>query len=118
MLTETRSTIRLPLPPARGTCRWAAQITDHHAGVLVLDNTVYIVAENRDRGTLVGFTLTKRDGTTYDLDATDAYGLSCSCPDATFRQERAAGRCKHARALRAALLALGVELPSHPPSAA
>lgn len=103
---------RKPLPPATGTVGWICQLTtgpNAHPGVLTLNGTTYLVHAHA-----TGFQLVKADdGTVYDLP-TDLSG--CDCPDAAYRQERSAGQCKHARGLRAALLALGYDLPAstHP----
>ena len=98
---------RRPLPPAFGSCRWLAQLTDTHPGVLVIEterggkpvSEAYTVTRHA-----TGYQLAKRDGTVYDLPLTLD---GCDCKDATFRLERSGGLCKHARALKAALAALG-----------
>jgi hypothetical protein len=51
-------------------------------------------------GKLLGYTLDRLDGKTYDIDAET---WQCDCPDSTYR-ERA---CKHSLALRAGLKAIG-----------
>lgn len=101
--------------PVHGRVRWALQpgtLPGHeHPGVLVISSTdhtgrlrhtSYLVSPITDSGGLVGYRLTKRDGTTYDLP----HDLSgCSCPDNTWHPERPGG-CRHMAALRAALAAL------------
>ena len=42
------------------------------------------------------------DGTNYDIDVTGSDWI-CDCPDASYRQRE----CKHAKALRAALVKIG-----------
>jgi hypothetical protein len=97
---------RKPLPPAHGACRWICQMTDAHAGVLTINGTVYTVQALRE-----GYRLQKQDGTVYDLPLTLD---SCDCPDSCYRHERSAGTCKHANGLRAALAALGYDVPAAP----
>jgi hypothetical protein len=69
------------------------------------NNTVYWVRADVDyRGKITGFQLQQfGTGVRYELDADLT---SCSCPDATYREERPGG-CKHRRALREALLGIG-----------
>ena len=62
------------------------------------------VIEHHD-GRIVGYRLTKPDGTVYDVSTTEPYGWTCDCPDMTFRSERPGG-CKHVRSLQAALAQL------------
>jgi hypothetical protein len=89
-----------------------------HPGVLVITtvdqdtgelvSTAYVVTENIDGICLAGYSLTKPDGTVYDIPANFS---SCDCPDSDFHPERPGG-CKHRKVLRAALAALGVEVPA------
>ena len=60
---------------------------------------VYQVDENLDGLCLLGYRLTKADGTVYDIDATEPH-WRCDCPDAEWRPDRDGG-CKHRRALAA-----------------
>lgn len=105
---------RKPLSPATGAAHWVCHLTagvNAHPGVLTINGTTYIVHAH-----VTGYRLVKPDdGTAYDLPADLS---SCDCPDACFRLKRAAGLCKHARGLRAALLALGDDLPGTPRPAA
>jgi hypothetical protein len=103
--------------PATGTWRCAVQPVIGwlaHPGVLVITSedsrshklvsTAYEVDENRDGTSLVGYTLTKHDGTVYDLPA----DLSmCDCPDREFHPKRPGG-CRHMRALAPALKPLAL----------
>jgi hypothetical protein len=57
-----------------------------------------------EHGRVLGYQLRKPEGKVYDLS-------SCDCPDAEFHPERPGGGCKHRKALRAALRALGVDVP-------
>jgi hypothetical protein len=105
--------------PAAGRWRWAAQpgvgpVT--HPGVLIITgedpktgkpvSTAYVVRENLDGLCLAGWSLTKPDCTVYDLPADFS---TCDCPDHTYHPERPGG-CRHMKALRAALAAVGVEV--------
>jgi hypothetical protein len=116
--TERKATMkttrkRRTLQPATGSSRWAVRPSlTGRPGRLVITfklangtevTETYIVTENRQDGTLLGYRLTKRDGTAYDL-------LSCDCP--AFTQNRTQAEtaelrlCKHCRGLAAALAAL------------
>jgi predicted nucleic acid-binding Zn finger protein len=68
----------------------------------------YTVAENRDRGNLLGYRIEKTDGTVYDLNAEL---IDCSCPDFTINRAHATTAelraCKHCRGLKAALVKIG-----------
>jgi hypothetical protein len=106
---------RRPPQAVSGSCRWLVQPGTAplaHTGCLLISATrsdgrqvteSYLVAENKDGGTLAGYRLTKSDGTAYDLDATLS---SCDCPDSEFAPERPGG-CKHRKALAKALASLG-----------
>src|SRR4051794_24772294 len=90
MANATRK--RRNLQPATGTSRWATQPgigRNAHPGVLVITaklskgKTVsesYTITENRPEGDLLGYRLTKQDGTVYDLTADLT---TCDCPDFT-----------------------------------
>lgn len=70
---------------------------------------IYRVAENRDAGTLLGYRLTKKDGTTYDLAiGPDVWELDC--PDYVHGRAHATTpetrECKHCRAVRQATATL------------
>src|SRR4051812_27043883 len=92
---------RKPLSPATGSCPWLCQLTDAHAGVLVIEtesqgtpvSESYLVEPIRHGATLAGYSLKKLTGKdtgeVYHLDLTDPYGWRCSCPDALYRPERA-----------------------------
>jgi hypothetical protein len=54
---------------------------------------------------LVGWRLTRSDGTRHDIDGTF---YSCTCRDSQSRPRA----CKHVKALQAALLAIGVHIPA------
>jgi hypothetical protein len=69
---------------------------------------VYMLSPLTDRadgGKLVGWRLTKSDGTRYDVEG---HYFVCDCPDSTFRKRP----CKHVKALRAALRSIGVHVPA------
>lgn len=96
---------RRPVKAVHGCCRWAVQPTSTHPGCLVINDVAYLVHENRHGALLLGYRLTKRDGTAYDLEADqDGNPVGCDCPDAV-RRERPGG-CKHRKSLVAALAAL------------
>ena len=84
-----------------------------HPGVLVITSNrakgetvteAYAVTENRDGGKLLGWRLTKADGTVYDLPADLS---SCDCPDyvhnRAYAQTAELRACKHCKALKKAL---------------
>src|SRR5262249_28347705 len=98
---------RPPAPSITGSCRWALQPTAEHPGVLVINDTAYLVTELLDGLARLGFRLQKTDGTVYDIDATQAF-WTCDCPDFQFRRTNDPKGCKHLAGLRAALKALGV----------
>jgi hypothetical protein len=74
--------------------------------VLAINGTAYEVLPLYDGEALAGYRLLKADGAMYDVGTAGPDGWSCDCPDATFRPDRPVG-CKHVKALRAALAALG-----------
>jgi hypothetical protein len=117
--TTRRVKSRRPLQPATGSCRWVVQPGSGpcpHPGVLVITSKrargetvsdTYAVTENRDGGKLLGYRLTKPDGTVYDLPADLS---ACDCPDYTINRAHAQTpelrACKHCKALRKALAEL------------
>jgi hypothetical protein len=101
-ILRNRSERKAPPRPVSGSCRWAKRI-DETAGVLVINGTPYGVYAHTDAGRVVGYRLTKADGTTYDIDVTAEY-WSCDCPDYLYRRGGIDPKgCKHTAALRAAL---------------
>jgi hypothetical protein len=108
-LTETKASVkpsRKPPEPVHGSCRWAhrCSIPGPRVGILDINGTPYAV-------TLIagGIELRKSDGTCYHIGTDNPWGWSCDCPDAEFRSARPGG-CKHQRACKAALAAIGIEL--------
>jgi hypothetical protein len=120
MATATRQT-RKPARVTSGTCsikatgnRTLEQALESGDALLTLHThtcTNYTVQRLSDPdGDTVGYRLMKLtdyivDQQCYDLEVT-GYGLVCDCPDATFQQRE----CKHARALRAALVKNGITI--------
>jgi hypothetical protein len=112
-MTATKT--RKPIQPVHGSCRWLGGIptaVDLDAGEALLRivtdkgvEALYFVERLSDAGKVVGYTLTKKDGESYDVDATFGGGvLVCQCPDATYRDRQ----CKHSKALVAGLKAAGL----------
>lgn len=88
-------------PPVRhGKCRLQ----------LLINGNVYVARKvrlGRSGRHVKSWSLTKPDGKLYFVTR-EAAQLSCTCPDALFRQ----ARCKHQRALVAAGLLCGRQSPS------
>jgi hypothetical protein len=96
---------RQALPPATGTARVLrpfGSVNPTTAEVAVNGKPYYVQVTSRGYR-LFGYDAKANAPTCYDIPS-DFGG--CDCPDATFRQERSAGQCKHARAV-AALVAAG-----------
>ena len=93
-----------PARPVSGVCKWLRRPDVFDIGVLLINGQQYVVETLLDSNiNHAGYRLTKDDQTTYDIDTTGKDWL-CSCPDATYRERE----CKHAKALRAALKAIGL----------
>jgi hypothetical protein len=108
-LSDPRNPIktRKATRPVSGCCRWLTKPNHlHEGGVLEINGTAYEVFVLYDGEALVGYRLLKADGAMYDVGTAEPHGWTCDCPDATYSPERPGG-CKHAKALRAALAALG-----------
>src|SRR5262249_38554326 len=70
------------------------------AGMLLIESepgmaNVYLVTPQVDGTALVGWRLTKPDGTVYNLQTLPT-GLHCDCPESTYRRP-----CRHVKALEA-----------------
>jgi hypothetical protein len=69
-------------------------------GLLVINDVLYAVSENRVKGVRIGFTLR-------NLKTEAVYQVNlnwvCTCPDVQYRNVR----CKHSQALQAALRHIG-----------
>lgn len=99
------------LPPATGSCKWVRNCFGKDALRITAQTGTGPVAEEYEVGPSAnGYALYKGtvtdnhiEVTRYDIDTVTHYpAWSCSCPDATHREERRY-TCKHVRALRAAL---------------
>lgn len=91
---------RKPPKPVHGVCRWVDPLgPDDSSAVLAINGTEYTLHVNEDERTSVvlGYTLVKGDGSSYDIDAET---WECSCPDCTFRGRQ----CKHSKAVQAAMV--------------
>lgn len=88
---ERDAATRVPAAPSHGGARLTLFIGGKAYNVQPLDGD--------DVGIMKAFRLRKSDGTAYDIAQT-ADGISCDCPDFTFRREAIdpAG-CKHIKAL-------------------
>jgi hypothetical protein len=104
MRTATRTRRPRQLQPATGTAvvlRPFGVVNDLSAEIAINGKPYYLLHTGH------GFRLFGWDDraaavVVYDLPQ----GLeTCDCPDSTFRQERSAGNCKHARALAALVTA-------------
>lgn len=108
-----------PQPPVRGACRWlhtpilpADLPPNGLPGLLWIEaqtqrgrvGECYMLTPIAEAGRLLGWRLTKSDGTCYDVDGVHG---SCDCPDSQFRHRP----CKHCRALAAGLRAIGIKDP-------
>ena len=99
---------RKPVKPVSGSCRWLVPLViGLRPGRLAITNArgvtaEYTVTPHADHtGRVIGYRLTKDDGTAYDVDS-DLW--ECDCPDYLTRAaRREGGGCKHTKALRAAL---------------
>jgi len=99
------------LKPVTGSARWIDKPSGPSLwGRLAITNangqtTEYDVQAFLEGERIVGFGLAKDDDEIYSIALTQ-FGWECSCPDANWNNRD----CKHARALRAALAAVGITL--------
>jgi hypothetical protein len=120
MATVTKS--RKPVKPVSGYSRWIggtpslAALDNGNAMLLIAvegktPQAYHVQRTSDSRGIAVGYRLTKagvESDTVYDVEEVPQGGEKhyvCDCPDATYR-DRATG-CKHSKALKAALAAVG-----------
>jgi hypothetical protein len=97
---------RKPVKPASGTYRWVRPLDAFGVGVLSINGKAYTVETLEG-----GYRLTNQLGAkVYDIDVTQE-PWACDCPDYTYNRAEATDPetrvCKHCRALRAALKAIG-----------
>lgn len=109
--TKTRKADK-PLAPAAVISHWLVlpSAADMDSQVAIEDAklaTFYRLVAHLDQrtGEVMGYRLTKVDGTTYDLDPTGTWGWTCDCPDGLHRGNRPGG-CRHAVAVRQLLASL------------
>lgn len=101
--------------PATGIVRWLKKLTlpigfgrfeievETTKGTIV---TQYDIQPTLDAdNNVIGFGLAKDDDTVYQIGVSP-YGWNCDCKDAQFRNRE----CKHVRAIKAALKAIGLEV--------
>jgi hypothetical protein len=104
---------RKPLTPATGTFSWVIRPTSVAGwGILRIKNhrslAQYLVQPVFSTiGDLLGFTMSKQDGTRYCLELLPTGHYRCDCADGEYRRVDAPtaelAQCKHAAALRSAL---------------
>ena len=115
--TKTRKS-RKPLQPAKGSCRWVVQPSlTGKPGVLSITSELdsgnvteaYSLTEFKADGVLLGYHLTKADGTAYDIQPGKEV-WECDCLDYIYNRARARTaelrECKHCKAVRKALAKL------------
>ena len=107
-LTKTRR----PVKPATGKCKWIRRPDGYNAGILEINGSSYTVETLLDSNIdHAGYRLTNQlKAKVYDIDTTQEPWV-CDCPDYTYNRAHATDPetrvCKHCKALRAALKALG-----------
>lgn len=113
-ITQSRSRVNRKVPEVvHGSCTWVVQpgLFNAAPGFLRISTArgsdVYQVETIEDGLCVLGYRLTKTDGSgiAYDVDTTVS-PWKCDCPDNTYTC-RPDGQCKHAKGLRAALARLG-----------
>lgn len=103
-----------PVKPVSGKVRWLRPlIPGKQLGRISITNangvaTEYDVGAHLDGERIVGFGLAKDDDEVYAIDAGQWYGWTCDCGDCQFRNRE----CKHIKAVRAALAAAGIVIPT------
>jgi hypothetical protein len=101
------------MKPVSGTTRWIEKPSGPHLwGRIAITNAngetrEYDFRAFLEGGKVVGFGLAKDDDEIYSIGIT-RYGWECDCPDANWNNRE----CKHAKAVRAALSRLGIDVPS------